>query len=201
MVGEVGSSRAMTPRTPGAELMLTSTADATPADIVWASVHVEAIRINYWRAGTGPPVLILGSSAESVDPHDPWVRALTGRFRLLAPVSPVGPDAIRQRPFARWLRCFLDGLGLERVAVLAYENTAAEVLWLALSESERIDRVVFVLSEPADPACPDGLPFDRLEQSHSPVLLVRMNLPDGSAAAAPSSSEFARMLRFLSGEG
>jgi hypothetical protein len=80
-------------------------------------------------------------------------------------------------------------------------DTAAELLRLALSEPERIERIVIMLPGHSDPLCPEGLPLDQLEQSRQPILIVHMSLPDRSSTSAAPVAECDRMLRFLSGDG
>jgi hypothetical protein len=181
--------------------MPTRTAQIDPPEIVRATVHVGTLRMDYWRAGRGSPVLLLRASGAVVDPHAPWLSALTRRFSLLAPISLFGTEAEAPLSITMRLRSFLDGLGLERVAAIADVDTAAELLRLALSEPERIERIVIMLPGHSDPLCPEGLPLDQLEQSRQPILIVHMSLPDRSSTSAAPVAECDRMLRFLSGDG
>jgi pimeloyl-ACP methyl ester carboxylesterase len=181
--------------------MLTGTAQVDPLETVRATVHAGRIRMDYWHAGRGSPLLLLrGRDDGEAAPRTPWLSTLTRSFRVLAPDLLASTGAEARPAVATCLRGFLDGLGLERVAVVTDGSTAAEVLWLALSEPERVDRIVIVIPEDADPECPDGLAAERFEQSRQPILIVRMNPPDAPASAAYAAAEQERMLHFLSGD-
>jgi pimeloyl-ACP methyl ester carboxylesterase len=167
--------------------------------IVRAAVHAAGTRMGYWRGGSGPAVLLVHAWAADADEHAPWLRALAARLRLFAPYPAVSESDEGEQSLSLRLRHFLDGVGLERVSVIADQASAAEVLWLALAEPERIARIALVLPEHADATCPDWLPPDRLERSRQPVLVMRTAL--AGAAASPSDTALHRLVSFLAGDG
>ena len=93
------------------------------APVAHASLTVGTVETHYRRAGSGPPVLLLGlgqpSEAEMID----RLAASRGR-RVIVPdgtsVAALAPAPTEgESTFVRWLHDFLQGLGLERPAVVA----------------------------------------------------------------------------------
>jgi pimeloyl-ACP methyl ester carboxylesterase len=185
------------PLPPGAEIMQVPTAHVVQPEVVRAAVHAAGARMEYWRGGSGPAVLLTHASTADPDWHAPWLRVLAGRFRVFAPY----PWGEEDQPLALRLQHFLDGLGLERVGVITDQTHAAEVLWLALAEPERIERIVIVLPEHPDPECLAWLPPDRIERSRQPVLVMRLAALGAAAPTLPAEAAMDRMLSFLAGDG
>jgi pimeloyl-ACP methyl ester carboxylesterase len=177
------------------------TAQVVQPEIVRAAVHAAGTQMDYRRGGSGPAVLLAHASAADPDEHARWLRVLAGRFRVFAPY-PLGDQGEGgDQPLALRLRHFLDGLGLERVAVVADPSSTAEVLWLTLAEPQRIERVVIVLPEHPDPKCQAWLPPDRIERSRQPVLTMRLAVSGMAAPTLPANAAVDRMLSFLAGDG
>ncbi|HEV2148336.1 MAG TPA: hypothetical protein VGR37_13105 [Longimicrobiaceae bacterium] len=166
-------------------------------ETVQAVVLAGTSRIPYRRAGSGEHVLLLQGAAQGGD-APPLLAAVARRFRVFVPELP-GDGRPGDAPLAARLRGFLDGAGLRRVHLVADEASAAEALWLALSEPERVHRLAIVLAENADPAFPAGLPLERFAQSGQPLLVVRREAAprDGGGAGEASADE--RIVRFLAG--
>jgi pimeloyl-ACP methyl ester carboxylesterase len=176
------------------------TVQVVQPEIVRAAVHAAGTQMEYWRGGSGPAVLLAHASAADPDEHERWLRVLAGRFRVFAPYPVRDHGESGDQPLALRLRHFLDGLGLERVAVVADRSSAAEVLWLTLAEPDRIERIVVLLPEHPDRKCPAWLPPDRIERSRQPVLLMRLAVPRATAPTLPAEAAIDRMLSFLAGD-
>jgi pimeloyl-ACP methyl ester carboxylesterase len=152
-----------------------------------AEVYVGALRIEYRRAGAGPAVLLLRAARNEASFH--W---LALRCRVFEPLHS-GPAASGDGSLTTSIRGFLDGLGLQRVAILADGALAAEALWLAISDPDRVARVVIVVAGKADPHSTDALSLEPLERSGLAVLLVRA--PGGLDRIPAAERE--RVLRFV----
>jgi pimeloyl-ACP methyl ester carboxylesterase len=159
-----------------------------------AAVHVGTLRLEYWRAGDGPPVLLLQEEAVAPDQLTAWVTALAAKFRVVAP-DPAGIQAATGLPPADRLRGFLDGLGLERAHVVTHSALAAEVVRLALSEPDRIACVVILLGPGPVADGVDALLADRFAANGQRLLVVR---PGGGNGVHSETLEL--VLRFLSGD-
>lgn len=105
---------------------------------VQAVLQTGAIETTYHRAGAGAPVLLL--FAEGLD--DPVAArlfaALSGHFRVIAPVIPAGVA------FAPWLRDLIDGLGLDRPGLVSEESLASSSLQFTLGDPDRVAGFVAV---------------------------------------------------------
>jgi pimeloyl-ACP methyl ester carboxylesterase len=95
-----------------------------PPDTVLATVQVGTFRIPYRRAGSGPPMLLLGGT-------DALFESLAARFRVFAPEG--ADDLPPQR-----LIDFLDGLGLRFVHLVAGPDALPMAAALALADYERV---------------------------------------------------------------
>jgi pimeloyl-ACP methyl ester carboxylesterase len=169
-------------------------------EIVGASVHTAGTRMAYRRGGSGRAVLLARSSAADPAEHARWLRLLAGRFRVFATDQLMNQGDGGDQPRALRLRRFLDGLGLERAAVVADPSSAAELLGLTLAEPDRVERIVIVLPVHSDPKCQAWLPPGRIERSPL-VLLMRLAVPGAAAPTLPAEAAMDRMLSFLAGDG
>jgi hypothetical protein len=172
---------------------------SAPAEIVLATVHAGGEEMHYGRLGAGPPVLLVMPEAADSGVPARLVEALSERFRVYVLTSPGCGEG--GAPAALLLQRFLDGVGLERVCVVADASCAAEVLWLARADPERIERVALVLGEAADPAVPATLPVLGDEPNGSAMLLLRMGFPRASAPSHRTGYALQRMIHYLAGRG
>jgi pimeloyl-ACP methyl ester carboxylesterase len=170
-----------------------------PPEIVLATVHAGGEEMHYGRLGTGPSLLLVMPEAADSGYRARLVEALSKRFRVYVPPSPGCGEG--GAPAALLLQRFLDGLGLERVCVVADASCAAEVLWLAQTDPERIERVALVLPEAADPTIPATLPVLGNEPNGSAMLLVRLGFPRASAPTHRTEYALHRMINYLAGGG
>jgi pimeloyl-ACP methyl ester carboxylesterase len=116
-----------------------------------ATVYAGPSATDYVRAGNGATVLLLTRQHA----EHPLFAALASAFRVIAPELPrhvAGLDgaACSAPPFASWLRDFLDGLGIQRVSVVADELFALDALRFCLAEPTRVDCLV-IPSEARNP--------------------------------------------------
>lgn len=182
-------------------------AESSAPRVARASVDVGAITTFYQRAGCGSPVLVLSGGPGDDPVRERLLAALAPRFRVIAP-EPQG-DATEAHAgsgrsggaaFSAWLRGFLDGLGLLQVSIVAEERLGIPALGFSLTDADRVERVVLLYRDPADPAAPGGAPPDHLNESDHPLLLARMGdgKEDPSAPLEPRLA--AELIGFLRGE-
>lgn len=107
--------------------------------IVKALVQTGSTETVYRRAGQGPTlVLLLGP--RSADERDRLLSSLARAFRVIDPTPPedVGDG------WSSWLRGVVDGLGLQRPALVADPGTASRAEALARSDPHRFGPVIVV---------------------------------------------------------
>lgn len=170
-------------------------ADALPADgAVLATVQTPAGETRYFRAGSGASVLLLGCHGT----RDPLGRALfrelAQHFRVIAPIPAEGVDATHATScpgtsFSAWLRGVIDGLGLASPGVVADQGTGIPLLGFAMTDPDRVGRLVVVRRDAVDAAVPDVLVADALHRYGHPLLLIRA---DPSADPADLVARLAR---------
>jgi len=99
-----------------------------------AFLQAGPILTPYRRSGTGAPVLLLCRGALA----DRLLGRLAGRRCVIAPELPEGV------PFTAWLCDVIDGLGLDRPAIVADATFAEAVRAFVRDEPDRVGRVVVV---------------------------------------------------------
>ena len=109
---------------------------------------------------------------------------------MIAPVIPAGVGAGAPVPIATWLRDLIDGLGLVRPSVVADEALAGALLGFSLIDPGRIDGVVAVCRDHADPASSVGM----LHAAHG---LLVVSVDAASDAATCADEALAEILPFL----
>jgi pimeloyl-ACP methyl ester carboxylesterase len=138
----------------------------------YAEVRAHDQVMRYRCAGAGRPILVLRSSAE---PHALWIElddALVARFRVLTPDVPCAEIDV-----AFWMRHFLEGVGLERVTVIADDSLCIAALEMALLNADQIERMVLVPAGHASETGLDGTLATSLAGIAVPLLVVRRGLP------------------------
>lgn len=160
----------------------------TPA--VEAVLQTGATETRYHRAGAGAPLLLLFTGAMTDPLGQALFDRLARRFRVIAPVIPAGVGAGAPVPIATWLRDLIDGLGLVRPSVVADEALAGALLGFSLIDPGRIDRVVAVCRDHADPASSVGM----LHAAHG---LLVVSVDAASEAASCADEAVAEMVPFL----
>lgn len=107
--------------------------DGTSSGIVDAVLVSGTFETPYRRAGRGPSVLLLAQGTGLLE-------ALAGELRVFEPLrAPAAPGAAE---WIAWLHGLLDGLGLERPAVVVDASAAGPVRQLAAAEPDRLGPVV-----------------------------------------------------------
>jgi pimeloyl-ACP methyl ester carboxylesterase len=166
-----------------------------------ATVDAGSVITHYTRAGRGAPVLLLGETGVADGTGALLLPALAERFRVVAPEPAAGPEdgngsgaAAGGIAFSGWLRAFLDGLGLTRVSLVAEERYGLPALGFALSDPERVDRLVLLFHDALDPVMATRMLPDNLRESGHPLLVLRLETgdgtPNGAAALAAGVAEF-----------
>lgn len=118
--------------------------------VVHACVVVGCTDTRYRSVGRGSPVVLLAADPATAAA---LLERLPRHLRAIAPetlpLGIVGDDATDD--FERWLRNFLDALGVPRTSFITDTLFAAATLSFALLDPERVNGVVF-LTGAADPA-------------------------------------------------
>ena len=101
-------------------------------------------------------------------------------FRVMAPETtpPGGAGAAPTLDFAVWIRDFLDALGIASIAMIVDPCFAAPALGFALLEPDRVNGLVFLLSQAGDGAVNEGSVSDRFGQSGQPLLAMPFDPAD-----------------------
>lgn len=154
---------------------LPSPAAAEPGSpaLVRAVVQVGDLETTYLVAGAGRPVVLLHGPRGARLAWGALAEILGGRRRLLAPEFP----APHPHAFSAWLRCFLDGLGLPSVGVVAQDEYALAALTFALLEPDRVERLALVHDDQPDAAVRQPVLEDRLHATGHPLLIIRRPAP------------------------
>lgn len=120
---------------------------------------VGAIETHYQRAGAGRTLVLLVPPPRDLEVLAP----LLARWRVIVPESTsvlALPGSPGSTPFAAWLRGFLEGLGVQRVCVLAHASLAVALATVQAQQPDLVDHV-----EILGPA-----PYDWVEVARSMVL-------------------------------
>ena len=111
-------------------------------EVVRAGVVAGGVDTRYLGAGRGAPVLVL-----SDDParRTALLKQLPLGLRVIAPELPPSPHPRVERPdFPAWLGCFLEALGLWRVAMVADAALIVPSVDMALADPERVTSLVLL---------------------------------------------------------
>lgn len=134
-----------------------------------ATVHAGGVETTYLVAGSGLPVVLLHGPRGARLAWGALAEILRDQRRLLSPEGPApAPHA-----FSAWLRSFLDGLGYDRVGIVAQDEFALAALTYALLEPDRVERLLLVHDDHPDTAVHRQVVADRLSATGHPLLIVR----------------------------
>jgi pimeloyl-ACP methyl ester carboxylesterase len=148
-----------------------------------AEVRAHDQVMRYHRAGAGRPIVLL-RAAEGRESIWPELDAqLVARYRVFTPELP--PDC---GDVAGWMKDFLEGVGLDRVLLVAADPCCLAALELALLGPEQIERLVLVPEGRAGETGLDGTLATTLAGVTVPLLVVRRGLP--AAEALPLLRQF-----------
>lgn len=125
----------------------------------------------------GAPPVVLFHGGNSLNPLTlEWFSPLAGRFRIHAPdtVGQPGKSAqtrpsAKDRSFGSWVTDVLDGLNLERAALVGPSHGAGIALKAAILAPERISKMVLFV-----PSGIVGVPVRKLASLGLPYLLYRL---------------------------
>jgi pimeloyl-ACP methyl ester carboxylesterase len=172
--------------------------------MIEAVVQTGAMETSYRRAGAGCAVLLLTGAGEAMEAGEPdWLFGQLARhFRIIAPILPAGLDggsgrdpAGGGRELEDWLRGLIDGLGLDRPALVAGSPRGAGLLRFMALDPDRVGRVALI-----HPAAKGGMApahvvlEDPVPEGPHPVLVLGLpgpEDPDGRLAALD------QLVRFL----
>jgi pimeloyl-ACP methyl ester carboxylesterase len=112
------------------------------------TVRASDLDTFYLEAGTGVPVVLLHGLGATNASMLPTLVALASGHRVLAPDLPGFGDS--EKPvlaydpafYARWLRGFLDALGIQRAVLVGNSMGGRVAIETALEAPERVDRLV-----------------------------------------------------------
>lgn len=175
---------------------------AVPAmpEVIDAIVQAGRVETPYCCAGRGRRILVL-SSRTTADPliHEVF-SALAPRFRVLAPTcTPAGRDSAALLAggagAAVWLRDVMDGLGLTRPSIVADECVGITALSFALSDPERVDRLVLLRRDRSDPVLQESVLGDPPGSAGHPLLVIWADPGDGASCMDPGVT--GELIRFL----
>jgi hypothetical protein len=136
-----------------------------------AEVRAHDQVMRYRRAGAGRPLVVLRRTPDALWPE--LDAHLVTRFRVVTPeLSSHCGD------LAAWVGDFLDGVGLDRVTLLAADPCCLAALELA---GYRVERLVLVPSGAAGETGLDGTLATTLAGASVPLLVVRRGLASAEA--------------------
>lgn len=162
--------------------MQTQSSSTYPA-ISLAEVRAHDQVMRYHRAGAGRPLVLLRSAAGSDALWPELEEQLVARFRVFTPELP--PDC---EDVAAWVKGFLEGVGLDRVVVVAADPCCLSALELALLGAPQIERLVLVPGGLAGETGLDGTLATAYAGMSVPLLVVRRGL--SAAEALPLLGQF-----------
>jgi pimeloyl-ACP methyl ester carboxylesterase len=120
---------------------------ATPED---RFIDVGTVKTRYWSEGSGSPLVLIHGFGDSVDTWSRVVGPLAARHRVFAldvlgagrTDKPAGPMPFPR--LARFVRDFMDAVGVERANVVGQSMGGGIALNLTLQCPDRVDRLVLV---------------------------------------------------------
>ena len=152
-----------------------------PAETL-AEVRAHDQVMRYHRAGAGRPLVVLRSAG--ADPFWPELAAdLGSRFRVITPELPADCDDV-----AAWVADFLEGVGLNRVLLVAAEPCCLPALELVLLNGCQVERLVLVPAGAVGETGLDGTLASAFASPGVPLLVVRRGL--SAADALPLLRQF-----------
>jgi pimeloyl-ACP methyl ester carboxylesterase len=140
-----------------------------------AEVRAHDQVMRYRRAGAGRPLILLRSAG--AEPFWPELDAdLASRFRVITPELPGDCDDL-----AAWVAAFLEGVGLDRVLLVAADSCCLAALELVLLNGCQVERLVLVPAGAAGETGLDGTLASTFATASVPLLVVRRGLPASDA--------------------
>jgi pimeloyl-ACP methyl ester carboxylesterase len=148
-----------------------------------AEVRAHDHVMRYHRAGAGRPLVVL-RGADDADALWPELDAeLVSRHRVVTPELPADCGDV-----AAWVADFLEGVGLDRVVVVAAESCCLSALELTLFNASLVERLVLVPAGAVSETGLDGTLATTLAGVTVPLIVVRRGL--AAAVALPLLRNF-----------
>jgi pimeloyl-ACP methyl ester carboxylesterase len=130
------------------------------------------LRVNYSRAGAGPPLLLLHGWANSSLTLQPLAQALAGVRDVIAPDLPgFGRTEVPKEPagwdterHAAFIAEFMDKLKLDRADVFGHSHGGRIASYLAATSPERVERLVLCGSAGLHPRLSPAARLRRLQR-------------------------------------
>lgn len=149
--------------------------------LAWAAIRAGSVETRYARAGVGLPVLLLAAPKGELPAADLFT-ALAGECRVFAPLHPQA-DGGECPTTPAWLRDLVDGLGLERPAVIAAPPYAELARDFTINDIDRVGGLI-LLEEDSTPPQGSGDNGWRVERGQlpgagRPVLLLAVRSSAG----------------------
>ena len=141
-----------------------------PAETL-AEVRAHDQVMRYRRAGAGRPVVVLRGATGSACFWPELELDLASRFRVLTPELPADCDDV-----AAWVADFLEGVGLDRVVIVAADPCCLPALELALLRGYQVERLVLVPAGAVSETGLDGTLATTFAGVSVPLLVVRRGL-------------------------
>jgi len=141
----------------------------SPVTLVHGTAWGPAGAMSYFQTGRGRPVLLL-HDVDGLMHRASLLAVLAQAHRLIVPDLPSANGGPKDKPQAAWISDLLDALGFDGVTVIADADHAMPALRVALTDPERVERLVLLTDGPADP--PPVALADRFEQVGTPLLVV-----------------------------
>ena len=158
------------------------TSSTQPAETL-AEVRAHDQVMRYRRAGAGRPVVVLRRANGSACFWPELEHDLASRFRVVTPELPADCGDI-----AAWVADFLEGVGLDRVVLVAADPCCLPALELALLRGYQVERLVLVPAGAVGETGLDGTLATTFAGVSVPLLVVRRGL--SAADALPMLRRF-----------
>jgi pimeloyl-ACP methyl ester carboxylesterase len=155
---------------------MTMQSSSNPSASTLAEVRAHDQVMRYHRAGAGRPLVLLRAAADRDSIWPELDAHLVARFRVFTPELP--PDC---GDVAAWMKDFLEGVGLDRVPLIAADPCCLSALELALLGADQIERLVLVPGGLAGETGLDGTLATTYAGVSVPLLVVRRGLSAGEA--------------------
>ena len=149
---------------------------STHSAVSLAEVRAHDQVMRYHRSGVGRPLVLLRTAAVPDALWPELEEQLVARFRVFTPELP--PDC---EDIAAWVKDFLEGVGLDRVLVVAADPCCLSALELALLGAPQIERLVLVPGGLAGETGLDGTLATAYAGMSVPLLVVRRGLSPAEA--------------------
>jgi len=162
-------------------MQMQSSSTHPAASLAEVRAHDQVMR--YHRAGVGRPLVLLRTAAAPDALWPELEEQLVAGFRVFTPELP--PDC---EDVAAWVKDFLEGVGLDRVILVATDPCCLSALELALLGVQQIERLVLVPGGLAGETGLDGTLATTFQGVPVPLLVVRRGL--SAAEALPLLQQF-----------